>query len=68
VSAGTGAEATAAGWGITRRGFLVALAGAVVASARGAGAATCAPTEDNPQGPFYVAGAPFRTDIAPGGR
>ena len=31
------------------------------------GCRACAPTEDNPQGPFYVAGAPFRVDIAPGG-
>jgi len=55
------------GRGITRRGFLAGLAGAIVTVARGAGAATCAPTEDNPQGPFYLAGAPFRADIAPGG-
>ena len=67
MSAGKGAEAVTVGRGITRRGFLAALAGAVVAGACGTGAATCVPTEDNPQGPFYVAGAPFRTDIAPGG-
>jgi len=67
VSAGKGAEAVTVGCGITRRGFLAALAGAVVAGACGTGAATCVPTEDNPQGPFYVPDAPFRTDIAPGG-
>jgi len=55
------------GRGITRRGFLAGLAGAIVTGARGAGAATCVPTEDNPQGPFYLPDAPLRADIAPGG-
>jgi catechol 1,2-dioxygenase len=52
---------------MTRRRFLAALAGAVAAGACGAGAATCVPTEDNPQGPFYIPDAPLRVDIAPGG-
>ena len=55
------------GKGITRRGFLAGLVGAVATGTRGAGAATCAPTEANPEGPFYIGGAPFRTQIAPGG-
>ena len=67
MSAGKGAETVTVERGITRRRFLAGLAGAVVMMARGAGAATCAPTEDNPQGPFYIPGAPFRMDIAPGG-
>jgi catechol 1,2-dioxygenase len=52
---------------MTRRRFLAALAGAVAAGACGAQAATCVPTEDNPQGPFYLPDAPLRADIAPGG-
>ena len=50
---------------LTRRGFLTGLVAAVFAAAHGVEAASCPPTEDNPQGPFYVSGAPFRVGIAP---
>jgi protocatechuate 3,4-dioxygenase beta subunit len=50
---------------VSRRQFLTAAA-AVLAAGRSASAADCPPTEDNPQGPFYLPGAPYRDRLAPG--
>jgi protocatechuate 3,4-dioxygenase beta subunit len=50
---------------VSRRQFLAAAA-AILTAARTASAADCPPTEDNPEGPFYLAGAPFRDRLAPG--
>lgn len=48
----------------TRREFLTAAA-AALAAAPAAPAAECPVTEDNPEGPFYLPGAPFRDRLAP---
>lgn len=58
---------------IDRRRFLVAglTAGlttgltALLAAARAVERSVCASTEDNPEGPFYLPGAPFRSQLAP---
>lgn len=51
---------------VNRRQFL---AGSLIAAfgimVRPAFAASCSATEDNPSGPFYLAGAPFRSQLAP---
>ncbi len=53
---------------LSRRAFLT---GTILAGIRGLGRARaqglCAPTESNPQGPFYLPGAPFRDRLAPEG-
>jgi protocatechuate 3,4-dioxygenase beta subunit len=43
-------------------GSLIAACGMMVRPAFGA---SCATTEDNPSGPFYLAGAPFQSRLAP---
>ena len=43
-------------------GSLIATLGVMVRPAFGA---SCAITEDNPSGPFYLAGAPFQSQLAP---
>lgn len=49
-----------------RRQFLAAgLGAALLAAPRGFGAALCPPTEENPQGPFYLPDMPLRADLAP---
>jgi catechol 1,2-dioxygenase len=49
----------------TRRQFITSSVAAAVAVAGTGRAAECAPTEDNARGPFYIAGAPFRLQLAP---
>lgn len=52
--------------GINRREFLaVTLAGALTMAGPAWAAGDCAPTENNPEGPFYLPGAPFRSQLAP---
>jgi protocatechuate 3,4-dioxygenase beta subunit len=46
-------------------GVATGLAGMLAIGRRIARAAGCTTTEDNPEGPFYVAGAPFRSPLAP---
>jgi protocatechuate 3,4-dioxygenase beta subunit len=54
--------------GINRRAFLAAtLAGALTLAGPAWGAGDCPPTENNPEGPFYIPGAPFRSRLAPEG-
>jgi len=49
-----------------RRRFLVAgLGAALLTAGRGFGAASCHPTEENPQGPFYLPDMPSRPQLAP---
>ncbi len=47
----------------TRREFLAGAMGVALLPGIGA-AASCAPTEENPEGPFYLPGAPFRVRLA----
>ena len=51
---------------INRRQFMVAsLFASLGMMVRNAFGASCAATHDNPSGPFYLAGAPFRNQLAP---
>jgi catechol 1,2-dioxygenase len=50
---------------VNRRQFLAAALVAALAMSRNASGAGCHVTEDNPQGPFYLPGAPFRSKLAP---
>jgi protocatechuate 3,4-dioxygenase beta subunit len=52
---------------INRREFLTATVAALLAMSGLAAGAGCPTTEDNPEGPFYVPGAPFRDRLAPEG-
>ncbi len=45
--------------------FLFATVVAALGMAGYASGATCPATEDNPPGPFYIPGAPFRSKLAP---
>jgi catechol 1,2-dioxygenase len=51
---------------INRRQFLAVSLVAALGLARQAAGASCSATEDNPPGPFYIPGAPFRDLLAPG--
>lgn len=51
---------------INRREFLTVTVAAALGMVRQAAGADCVATEDNPSGPFYIPGAPFRTQLAPG--
>ncbi len=55
-----------AGPALQRRAWLrwIGLWGAALALRGQRGWAACAPTAPNPQGPFYLPGAPFREDLA----
>ena len=48
-----------------RRHFLAAGLGAVLLAAGRSLAGACAPTDENPQGPFYLPDMPFRPNLAP---
>jgi protocatechuate 3,4-dioxygenase beta subunit len=50
---------------INRRQFLTASLIATLGLVRPAFATSCPATEDNPSGPFYLAGAPFQSRLAP---
>jgi len=54
-----------AGTGINRREFLAATLAALLGMAGLAEGAGCSSTENNPEGPFYIPGAPFRNLLAP---
>lgn len=51
---------------VNRRHFLAASLMAALGMVRPAAGAACLVTEDNPPGPFYIPGAPFRDRLAPG--
>jgi catechol 1,2-dioxygenase len=53
---------------VNRRQFLTAALVAGLGMVRPAAGAGCLVTEDNPAGPFYLAGAPFRSRLAPDGQ
>ncbi|MBI5444144.1 MAG: twin-arginine translocation pathway signal protein [Deltaproteobacteria bacterium] len=48
-----------------RRHFLAAGLGALLLAAGRGLAGACAPTDENPQGPFYLPDMPLRPDLAP---
>ena len=50
---------------VNRRQFLTLAVAATLGMARSASGAGCPVTEDNPPGPFYLPGAPFRSKLAP---
>lgn len=50
---------------VNRRQFLAIALVAALGMVRHANGAGCPTTEDNPSGPFYVPGAPFRSRLAP---
>ena len=50
---------------INRREFLTATLAALLGMAGLAEGASCSSTENNPEGPFYIPGAPFRNRLAP---
>jgi len=51
---------------INRRQFLAASLIAALGMVRHASGASCPTTQDNPSGPFYIPGAPFQSQLAPG--
>jgi protocatechuate 3,4-dioxygenase beta subunit len=50
---------------VNRRQFLTFTLMAALGAGRYAAGAGCPATEDNPEGPFYIPGAPFRNRLAP---
>jgi protocatechuate 3,4-dioxygenase beta subunit len=50
---------------LNRRQFLTVAVVAALGMVRPAAGAGCPVTEDNPPGPFYLPGAPFRSKLAP---
>jgi catechol 1,2-dioxygenase len=50
---------------VNRRQFLILAVVAALGMTRPATGAGCPVTEDNPPGPFYLPGAPFRSKLAP---
>ncbi|HXE96931.1 MAG TPA: hypothetical protein VN642_11025 [Dongiaceae bacterium] len=50
---------------VNRRQFLTLAVAAALGIVRPASGAGCPVTEDNPPGPFYLPGAPFRSKLAP---
>jgi protocatechuate 3,4-dioxygenase, beta subunit len=50
---------------LNRRQFLTVAMMAALGVTRQAAGASCSATEDNPSGPFYIPGAPFRSRLAP---
>ena len=51
---------------VNRRQFLAASLIAALGMVRHASGASCTATQDNPSGPFYIPGAPFQSQLAPG--
>lgn len=50
---------------VSRRYFLTATLAALLGMVGQAAGAGCPSTENNPEGPFYIPGAPFRSQLAP---